>query len=367
MSKKHDWAKVGDIVEKIRKLGLPYSEGAKRFGINLGLLYEYNRKVNREAREKAASGGEEKGADEKKKEVTAAPGFPEEVKELIRDYRRKNPAHGFKRIADLLKQNYLVVVTRKQVRKVLKEAGLLETCDSSFDKEVTPKGTRRFEAKRPGEIWQMDVAYVYIKNTPVLYLVVIIDDHSRFCLSAELRRDQCADTLIAVLHDACSAAGPPKKLMTDQGSGFYSWSQEETRFQEYLDEEGIEHLVAEPHSPQTQGKVERLIQSIRTELLRKVKFTGFSDAQEQIRAYVHSYNFDRPNQGINGKRPADRFHGVAREIDLVESALAREDLDPSRGYVVYKVHGRSVTAVNSAEGLQIFLDGKLLKEAAGNE
>ena len=123
------------------------------------------------------------------------------------------------------------------ISSVLKEAGLLETCDSSFDREPAPaKGSRRFEAQYPGELWQMDVTYVYIRKIPVLYLVVIIDDHSRFCVGAVLCRDQRADTLIGVLHNACTAYGVPKKLLTDQGSGFYSWSREQTQFQEYLDD-----------------------------------------------------------------------------------------------------------------------------------
>ena len=55
-------------------------------------------------------------------------------------------------------------------------------CDSSFDREeVAGKGTRRFEAKFPGDLWQMDVTYVYIQRIPVLYLVVIVDDYSRYC------------------------------------------------------------------------------------------------------------------------------------------------------------------------------------------
>jgi len=67
---------------------------------------------------------------------------------------REQPSHGFKRIQDLLKQKYLVVVTRKQIRRVLKDSGLLETCDSSFDKKVdrTSKGDAAIEAKPAGEI-----------------------------------------------------------------------------------------------------------------------------------------------------------------------------------------------------------------------
>lgn len=363
MGKRRDWSKVGEVVEKIGELGLTYEEGAERFGIKVGLLYEYNRRKKRELQlgqsPAPAGAGEEAKKETRKRSVQ----LPEEVQERIRAYRREQPTSGFKRIADLLKQKYLVVVTRKQIRKVLKEAGLLETCDSSFDKrEEESKGARRFEARYAGEIWQMDVAYVYIRKIPVLYLVVIVDDHSRFCVAAELREDQRADTLMAVLHDACVAHGAPKKLLTDQGSGFYSWSGEQTRFQEYLDDRRIEHIVGEPHRPQSQGKVERLIQTIRVELLSRVKFTGLADARAQIRSFIASYNFDRPHQGIQGKRPADRFHGIVKEVERVECDLADRELDLSRGYMVYKAGERRVCVTCSAEGLQVYLDGKLLKE-----
>jgi transposase InsO family protein len=370
VAKKQDWKKVGEIVAKVRELGLSYKDGAKRFGVKPWLLYDYKRKGkgNRDASEASVSAKAERAKDEVSKDAaTGAAALPGDVGELIRTYRQAHPDHGFKRIQDLLKQKHLVIVTRKQIRKVLKEAGLLEVCDSSFDREEGPaKGTRRFEAAYAGEMWQMDVTYVYICRIPVLYLVVIIDDHSRYCIAGELVRDQRAETLIGVLHNAVTVHGAPRKLLTDQGSGFYSWSREQTRFQEYLDDQKIEHIVAEPHSPQTQGKVERLIQTIREELLSRVKFTGFEDAQGQIRSYVQSYNVDRPHQGIGGSRPADRFHGVAGEVERVEAQLAGREMDLDRGYVIYKVQEHRVCVCSRAQGLQVYLDGKLLKEADGD-
>jgi transposase InsO family protein len=385
MVKRRDCSKLGEVVQKIQELGLSYREGAERFGVKVRDVYKYNQRMKKKAAEanrgksetRASSGQvQETGQvqdtgrtqETRPAENTAATNrgaqLPAGVQELIRRYRREQPTHGFKRIADLLKEKYLVVVTRKQIRQVLKEANLLETCDSSFDKEPTPaKGSRRFEAPAPGQLWQMDVAYVYIQKIPVLYLVVIVDDHSRFCVAAELCRDQRGDTLIGVLHHACTAYGTPKQLLTDQGSGFYSWSREQTQFQHYLDDQRIEHLVSEPHSPQTQGKVERLIQTLRSELLSRVKFAGFADAQAQIHSFVHSYNFDRPHQGIGGKRPADRFHGVLGEVEQAQAELAGRDIDLSRGYVVYQVRGRRVCIVCAPAGLQVYLDGMLLKEA----
>jgi transposase InsO family protein len=361
---RRDWTKVGEIVEKIRELGLTLKDGAAGFGVKPGLLYEYKRRAKKgtgEGVETPAKGAPEKVPSEVAK--SHAGSLPEDIQEMIRTYRVATPTHGFKRIQDILKGKHLVVVTRKAIRRVLKDAGLLESCDSSFDKEETTKGTRRFEAAYPGALWQMDVTYVYIRKHPVLYLVVIVDDHSRFCVGAELCRDQRADRLIGVLHSACSLYEAPAKLLTDQGSGFYSWSREQTQFQEYLDDQRIEHIVAAPHSPQTQGKVERLIQTIRKELLTQVKFSGFADAQAQIHSFVQSYNMERPHQSLDGKRPADRFHGVAREVERVESQLADRELDLSRGYVIYKVQDHRVCVACSPEGLQVYLDGTLLKEA----
>jgi transposase InsO family protein len=368
MAKRRDWLKIGEVVGKIRELGLTYKDGSERFGVKVDDLYDYNRRQNGKVAEgkQEETGDAGAGGSDTGKKVRGVQ-LPEEVQELIRAYRREHPTYGFKRIADLLKQKYLVVVTRKQIRNVLKEAGLLETCDSSFDTEQAPaKGTRRFEARYPGEVWQMDVTYVYIRKIPVLYLVVIVDDYSRYCVAAELCRDQRADTLIGVLHNGCTVYGTPKKLLTDQASGFYSWSREQTQFQEYLDDQKIEHIVAEPHNPQCQGKAERLIQTIRVELLTRVKFTGFADAKAQILSFVQSYNYDRPHQALNGKRPADRFHGVVSEVEQVESELADRELDLSRGYVVYKVQDHRVCVACSAEGLQVYLDGTLLKEADGD-
>jgi transposase InsO family protein len=370
MTKGRDKKKVGEIIDKIRELGLSYKDGAKRFGLKPWALYDFNKKKSRVAKSAAAAVPAKIEPQKDVDTLSSHPtgenpvALPGDVEELIRAYRRDHPTHGFKRIQDILKGKYLVVVSRKQIRKVLKQAELLETCDSSFDREdASAKGVRRFEASRPGEIWQMDVTYVFIRRMPVLYLAVIVDDYSRYCVAAELNRDQRVETLIGVLHNACTGHTAPEKLLTDQGSGFYSWSREQTRFQEYLDDQKIEHIVAEPHNPQSQGKVERLIQTIREELLTKVKFTGFEDAAAQIRSYIDSYNTDRPHQGIQGGRPADRFHGVAGEVQRAESQLAGHGLDLTRGYVIYKVQEHRVCVVWGQEGLQVHLDGKLLREA----
>jgi transposase InsO family protein len=290
--------------------------------------------------------------------------LPGDVADLIINYRQEHPEHGYKRIADYLKNRYFVVVPRKKIRELLKLHGLTDDNDSSFDQSSLNKegkGTRRFEASYPRELYQMDITYVYLVNEIICYLVVVLDDYNRFCVSCELRRDYRTISMIEVLHRAIERYGKPCKLLTDQGSSFYSWGREQTLFSRYLDDMKIEHIVADPHSPQTLGKVERFHQTIQRELLDKSHFLSYEEARQRVQDYMHQYNYERPHQGIGGVCPASRFQGIIGETSRIESELSGKGIDFSRGYLVFKMFEHTISIVCNGGGLQVFLDGDLLK------
>ena len=58
---------------------------------------------------------------------------------------------------------------------------------------------------------------------------------------------------------------------------------------------------------------------------------------------------------------------MAGEIERAESELSAHELDLSRGYVIYKVQEHRVSIVQAVKGLQVYLDGKLLREAEADE
>lgn len=371
MGHRVDWNKVEEIVEKIKEHKLNYKEGAKQFGIKVRTIYEYNKRKKKKGGGHTIAASDETIGAEVAEEIAdkgenssglVRACLPQEIEEIILKYRKEHPDHGYKRIEDHLKSKHFIVVSRKKIRETLKFHGLEKTCDSSFDRsgEVSRKGTRRFEADYPRDLYQMDITYVYLTGIPVSYLVTIIDDYSRFCVAAELRHDQKGITMIEVLHRSIVRYGKPRRLLTDQGSSFYTWSHESTQFQKYLDDMKIEHVVCDPHSPQTNGKVERLHQSIQREVLQKVRFAGFTGAQRGIEDYIHSYNYDRPHQGIHGACPYERFHGIIGEVARIESGLASGAVDFSKGYLVLKTCEHTVSVVTSSNGVQIFLDGNLL-------
>jgi transposase InsO family protein len=388
--KVRNWTKIGEYVSLIEAKGMSYVEGAAHFGISVSSIYKYNSQIKKKKSLESSPLGSSSGGQlvpsavsdtGKESALEESPGnsslevsesvcnvdLPAGVAELIINYRQSYPDHGYKRIEDHLKSRYFVVVPRKKIRELLKYRGLSGDRDSSFDKsrvEQGGKGRRRFEASYPRELYQMDITYVYLANEAICYLVVIVDDNSRVCVASELRRDYRGISMIEVLHRAIERYGKPSKLLTDQGSSFYSWSREQTLFSRYLDDMKIEHIVADPHSPQTCGKVERFNQTIQCELLNKSHFVSYEEARQRIENYMHHYNYERPHQGIGGACPASRFQGIIGETSRIESKLLGSGIDFSRGYLVFKMveHTVSIVCTGSAGGgLQVFLDGDLLE------
>lgn len=361
--KKISKEQLAEIVSQAKNLGISYQEAAKRFEIPVWRLYHYNWSINKAGNNPAeldpdpaaiqkADSSDNEARSRSDNNPAADGNLPDEVSRIIIQYRKEHPDHGFKRLEQHLQNRHFLVIPRKKIREALKNAGLLDQLDSSFDKNkaaAEPERDRRFEAARPGELYQMDVTYIYIEGIKVLYLINLIDDHSRFCLSSSLQFDQSADTLIEVLHHAIEMYGKPDKLLTDQGPSFYTWSFQKTKFQAYLDDMQIEHIVADPHHPTTTGKVERFHQTIKNELIRKVKFKSYADALEKIEAFVYYYNYERPHQSLNGEHPADRFMGVSLSKSLARNRLLAKDIHNGKGYLIYKFGSHEVCIIHEPD------------------
>lgn len=65
-------------------------------------------------------------------------------------------------------------------------------------------------------------------------------------------------------------------------------------------ENGIEHLLTQPRSPTTTGKIERFHRSMRAEFLsNKAPFSNLRTAQQALDEWVDYYNTARPHQSLD--------------------------------------------------------------------
>ncbi len=154
-----------------------------------------------------------------------------------------------------------------------------------------------------------------------------LDDFSRYVVAWNLQTHQRSELVIEALQEGIARFGRPKEVLTDQGRQYYSW-RGKCDFQKLLEREGIRHVVARAHHPETVGKCERLWETLGTEWWDRARPQDVAEARERLGHYFAHYNHFRPHQGIDGLVPADRFFGAEEtvrqtiEARLEENALA---------------------------------------------
>lgn len=280
-----------------------------------------------------------------------------QLEERILAHRREHPEQGVRRIRDELRRGDALAVSAEKVRTVVNEAGLNNPPPTPGPR---PPQVRRFERSLPNALWQIDIFTFQLKRMYRVYLIGIIDDHSRYLVGWGLFRQQTADAVLEVVKGAIGQWGAPREILSDNGRQFVAW-RGKSRFQEVLKQQGIGHVRSAPHHPMTLGKIERFWQTIWREFLHEAAFASFADACQRLDHWVQYYNHQRPHQGIEGACPADRFYGVAADIEealkqgcdanALKLALGQEPQRPL--YLLGQLGGTDVRVVRKGDDLEV--------------
>jgi transposase InsO family protein len=162
------------------------------------------------------------------------------------------------------------------------------------------------------ERWQTDLfTFVLKRQNRRVYLVVFLDDDSRFVVGFGLLPAVSTALVLEVLRSAIASYGAPRKVLTDR------WYMERcvtSRFSKELNKHGIEQVVAHLKGPQPIGKCERLWRSVRRECLERTVLGDLADARRKLSSFFNYYNFNRVHRSLGGLAPADRFFSASPEV-----------------------------------------------------
>jgi transposase InsO family protein len=264
---------------------------------------------------------------------------------------KRHPGFGPGQVRNQLRREK-ITVSIKTVRKIMEANGY----EASGKKSRKKAADNRFEARRPLELVQMDILEFFINKLKV-YLIILLDDFSRFIAGHRLLPKTSIDEVIGLVQEAMDRYGKMQEVLTDRGFVFYSW-QGANRFEKYLELEGIDHTHASAHHPQTLGKIEALNGRLRTELLKIEHFSGIQEARTAIRGWIFQYNYERTHQGLGGLLvPADRFHGLT---DPVVSHVGKAlDLSSGHWYSSADIERSIVNLTADSEGkVSLYLLGR---------
>ena len=254
--------------------------------------------------------------------------LPELTRRTILMLKEANPEWGCERISDMLLRGPALPASAGAVAKVLREAG--------YELEEVPtqphgEEPRRFERARPNQLWQTDLfTFVLKRQNRRVYLVAFLDDHWRFIVGYGLHASQSAALVIEVLRAAIASYQAPEEVLTDNGTQYVTW-RGKSAFARECEKRGIAQIVASPRRPQTLGKIERFWGTLWRECLEAAVFLDLDDATRRIGHFIDHYNFQRPNQALDGLVPADRYFAAAREVlRALKERVARNALDLAR-------------------------------------
>lgn len=293
-----DQAQKLAIVEKGKEFGI--KEAAKIAGVHYTTVYDWQRDLE-------ALGKERFLAYEPRRPGRGRKQISEKQEESVLEAWQRNKGYGPGQVREQLRRQG-ETLSMRSVRRIMEANGYVPTTRKSKGEKC-----RRFEAARPLELGQMDILQFFINKLQV-YLLLLIDDFSRFILGWRLLEQTSIDAVIDVVRDATNRYGKIEELLTDRGFVFYSW-RGVNRFERYLEAERIEHTHASAHHPQTLGKVEALNRRVKTELIGSEQFLTLKEAESTMTKWVSHYNYERPHQGLGGfLTPAERFHGRADEV-----------------------------------------------------
>jgi putative transposase len=239
-------------------------------------------------------------------------------KRAILDGYARHPLDGYRRLCYLLLDADIVAVSPSSVYRVLKAAGVL----ARWNRKPSKKGTGFQQPLKPHEHWHTDVSYINIGGT-FYYLCGVLDGFSRYIVHWEIREAMTLREIEIILQRAKERVPDARpRIISDNGPQFISKD-----FKEFIRISGMTHVRTSPYYPQSNGKIERWHQSLKTECIRPQTPLSLQDARRIVDRFVREYNDLRLHGGIDYITPKDKLEGRADAI-LAERerklAMARE-------------------------------------------
>lgn len=136
-------------------------------------------------------------------------------------------------------------------------------------------------------------------------LFVAIDDASRTSY-AELLPDERRESALAFFDRAvrwfAERGIVVEAAMTDNGSVFTS-----AAFRQACQTRAVRHLRTRPYRPQTNGKAERLIQTLLREWAYRFAYSDSDERKRWLAPYIHFYNYHRAHSALHYNPPISRL------------------------------------------------------------
>jgi putative transposase len=217
----------------------------------------------------------------------------------------ERPFYGSRRIvAELSTDDW--PVNRKRVQRLMKVMGIeaiyprKRTTIRSPDHRVYPYLLRGLTIDRANQVWCSDITYVPLTRG-FMYLVAVMDWHSRYIVAWELSNTLDASFCVSALREALRDRRPDI-FNTDQGAQFTS-----VEFTTILGQYQVAISMDGRGRALDNVFIERLWRSLKYEDIYLKDYATGVDLYEGLTDYFDFYNRRRKHQALRNRTPHDVY------------------------------------------------------------
>lgn len=228
-----------------------------------------------------------------------------ELMRLLDEQYTLTPFYGYRRMTHHL-QKLGFSVNHKRVLRLMRKLGLEaiypkpNLSKPGKDHLIYPYLLKGVVVEYSDQVWACDITYIRLQSGFV-YLLVIMDWHSRFVIEMEVSNSLESSPFVEALKRAL-AKGRPEIFNSDQGSQFTSveWLKvlQENKIRISMDGRGrcFDNIF-----------VERLWRSVKQEEVYLNEYADVWEAEESLRQYFEFYNYHRPHQSLKYQTPFEVY------------------------------------------------------------
>jgi putative transposase len=214
----------------------------------------------------------------------------------------EDPASGSRRMVDYLAADG-IKAGRDRVRHLMRRMGLRavypkpRTTIPGEQAERFPCLVDLEKIRVPDEVWATDITYIPLRKG-FLYLVAIIDLHSRHILSWKLSNSLDTEFCLEALEMALGSGRKPRVFHSDQGCQFTS-----SDFVERLRKDKIKISWSGRKRCFDNILVERLWRTVKYEEVYLRAYEDGWDAEISLARFLWRYCHVRPHRSLGGRTP----------------------------------------------------------------
>lgn len=221
-----------------------------------------------------------------------------EVENKLLEYAEKLHNYGFPEYYKRIRKEGKIW-NHKRVRRVYRKLGL--TRRKKYKRRIpNPKKQTLLQPLEMNLTWSMDFMSDSLENGRRFRTFNVIDDFNREALLIEPDYSFPSMKVIELLKNLIEYHGKPEQIRTDNGTEFLSHI-----FQNFCNENGIEHVKIQKGKPMQNGYVERFNKSYRGGVLNAFLFESLQQVRTETVKWQEDYNENHPHKSLANRTPRE--------------------------------------------------------------